>query len=161
MSQVDEEEEFFTDTFLESLPDGAIYLDGRDRMEKEIDVSLYPVLLGGPYPSKFAYSLRDNPRRKQEKEVVLEFQNDYFLRSEAARCLSSQGFHLRRPFWEFIYKTSDGKTVEEQVCRVQVGEVERLYYSHRVLPDGMRSLKVKEYDAGVDLGENYDINTIR
>ena len=41
MSQVDEEEEFFSVTFLESLPDGAIYLDGRDRMEKEIDVSLY------------------------------------------------------------------------------------------------------------------------
>ena len=161
MSQVDEDEEFFTDTFLESLPDGAIYLDGMDRMEKEIDVSLYPVLPGGPSPSKFAYSLRDNPKRKEEKKVVLAFQNDYFLRSEAARCFSSQGFQLRRPFWEFIYQNSDGKTVEEQVCRVEVGEVERLYYSHRVLPNGMQSLKVKEYNAGVDFAENYDIDALR
>ena len=58
---------------------------------------------------------------------MLEMQNDYFLTSTAAISLSNQSFQLKRPFWEFMYKNGDGDTVEEQVCRIQIGCSERVY----------------------------------
>ncbi len=157
MTDVHGEEEYFDTRFLNLLPDGSIFLDGEESKEKEIDCTLHPVFPGDPSPSKFAYSLRENERRKKEKKVMLEMQNDYFLTSTAAISLSNQSFQLKRPFWEFMYKNGDGDTVEEQVCRIQIGCSERVYYSHRVLPNQRRTVKYKEFMVGDDCGEKYDI----
>lgn len=131
--------------FLVYMPDGCILLDDEEHTKDTIRTT--DIHVSGRKFSK-------EERAKEENRILR------CLKSNASRSLFQQGYTLYSPIW-----VADYEDVYEEVCRVKVGNKERLYYSFQDsnldADKDNRTVKYLEFESDLDNPSNYHLKPQR